>query len=380
MMVRLWALLSSMMLLLTRVSGFQLSARAFPKQFALFGTDPSIQEAVGGLLGSALRRAQTTIADNTYTSNLNQQPFSDNADSDTSNENLSMEESVDGLLKSSVTRAQSTLDEKKSHEASNQSLPPASETKASKKPPSPIYNGNPAITNTALAHSLWSTVLRPNIDSAIDATCGNGHDSVALAKMLFNDGSPQEDCSSQLLCIDIQQDACANTTAALTQAFDADILERVQVLQTSHAPLPRPKDSSSVGLIVYNLGWLPNSDKDAITKIDSTLASLVDALLTVRIGGMVSVVTYPKSNAEEDVAVRTFLEGAALLSSKTKTWQAFLEELDGHGSSAELNEWMATSMQRVVDEGDPKQTWRVSEHRKLGMDRAPILLTATRIK
>jgi hypothetical protein len=62
--------------LLTRVLEFCLSRRAFSKGFTLFDTDPSIQEGVGGLLGSGLGHAQHTIADK---SNLNQQPFSDNA-------------------------------------------------------------------------------------------------------------------------------------------------------------------------------------------------------------------------------------------------------------------------------------------------------------
>jgi hypothetical protein len=86
------------------------------------------------------------------------------------------------------------------------------------------------------------------------------------------------------------------------------------------------------------------------TKIDSTLASLASALLPVRIGGIISVVTYPKSNAEEGVAIRTFLECAAFLSSKTKIWQAFLEELDADGCSDKLKKLIATSMQRFVGE------------------------------
>jgi hypothetical protein len=142
----------AMVLFLTRVWG----ARAFPKRFTLFCTDPSIQEGVGGLLQSVLSRSQrTTITDK---SSPNQQPFSDNADSDNWIEYLSVETSVDGLLKLQATQGQSMLDEKKDHEALNQSLPSALETKAPKKLPSLIYNGNLAITNTALAHSLWLTI------------------------------------------------------------------------------------------------------------------------------------------------------------------------------------------------------------------------------
>jgi hypothetical protein len=69
------------------------------------------------------------------------------------------------------------------------------------------YLTNSAINPTALGHQLWSHILRPNVDTAIDATCGNGNDSVAIASMLFT--SFQTD--SQLICIGIQKEACETT-------------------------------------------------------------------------------------------------------------------------------------------------------------------------
>ena len=92
---------------------------------------------------------------------------------------------------------------------------------------------------------------------------------------------------------------------------------------------------------------------------------------------MVSVLTYPKTGPQEDVAVRALLECMALLSSRTRKWQDFLKELE---CSNDIKELVQKEMERAVQLGDPQQTWRVSEHNKLGMDQAPILLTATRIK
>lgn len=40
---------------------------------------------------------------------------------------------------------------------------------------------NGAASHLALAHSIWGQVLRPG-GVAVDATCGNGHDSLVLAK------------------------------------------------------------------------------------------------------------------------------------------------------------------------------------------------------
>ena len=281
--------------------------------------------------------------------------------------------SVGSILSSAMDRAQSTLRQTdESKDTSSDSTNKGGEGRLQ-------YHGNPAIANTALAHTLWSTVLHPNRDSAIDATCGNGQDSLAIARILFRGNDTDLSSSTpKLWALDIQANACSNTTAALTREFGPKIVENhVHVLQTSHSPLP--SEAKDVGLVVYNLGWLPNSDKDCITKVDSTLSSLVDAILKVRIGGMISVMTYPKTNPEEDIACRLLLESVALLSSNIQTWEDFLENFK-NDISQETFDLITSSMEQVIREGNPRQTWRVSENRKLGMDRAPILVTATRIK
>jgi hypothetical protein len=409
-MVVLWSLAIAMMVFFA--SGFRpLLTRHSRVSFPMHlnnKKDPSIPD-VDGLLWSALNRASSTLANKQrlVDSELNSDP--NRASSTMANKQRLVESelnsnpsgSVNQLVNLTISRAQSTIsgkdgssvtglvhsviDRAKSTLSQNltdgsKSPPPTLISLEGKtSPPKPIerYRGNPAIVNTALAHLLWSAILRPNVDSAIDATCGNGFDSLEIAKMLF-DPELGDKCQSQLLCIDIQQLACENTTSTLLQEFGPEFVEQhVQVLHTSHAPLPRPNDSSSVGLVVYNLGWLPKSDKDCITKMDSTISSMVDAFLLVRILGMVSVVTYPKTGPQEDVAVRALLECMALLSSRILKWQDYLQELE---CSDEIKELVQNAMGRVVRLGDPQQTWRVSEHKKLGMDQAPILLTATRIK
>lgn len=281
---------------------------------------------------------------------------------------------VGGLLSSVIGRAQSTLEQTESLDRSSND----------KRQPEGRYQGNPAIVNTALAHSLWASILRPGMDSAIDATCGNGRDTCAIASILFDKEARDESSKSMLLAVDIQAQACGNTTDVLKNQLGDDIFDKnVRVLQASHSPLPRPSGNGDVGLVVYNLGWLPNSDKDCITKVDSTLDSIADAMLLIRIGGMISVITYPSTNPEEDTGVRLFLECAALLSSNVQTWRAFLDADDNieiASLSQETKQKIVSVMDRIVEVGDIKQTWRVSEHRKLGMNGAPILLTATRIK
>jgi Putative rRNA methylase len=340
------------------------------------------QKSVNGLLQSAIGRADSTIF-----SRITAKAREASSSSPSTNERA-----VQNLLRTTTDQVQTSLRYPKSLQRAR------NETLTERYNSGLAYRDNPAIANTALAHSLWASVLRPSIDSAIDATCGNGYDSVVIAKMLFpttgdTDADFDSDSQSQLLCIDIQQQACDNTTQRLADALGIQndrMKHHVQVLQTSHAPLPRPNDSSSVGLVVYNLGWLPNSAKEYITLMDSTLSSLVDAFLLVRVGGMVSVMTYPKSNWREDVAVRALLECVALLSSNVLSWRDYLDQLviskpkddddDGIDNSIEIKQLVVESMERVTKLGDSYQSWRVSEHRRLGLDRAPILLTAMRIK
>jgi len=246
------------------------------------------------------------------------------------------------------------------------------------------YNQNPAVSLTALAQWLWATVLRPHIDTAIDATCGNGHDAKGIASILLGNEDLFLYHESELICMDIQAEACQATREKLATILHASTMKHhVQILNQDHAaPLPTPKHPASVGLVVYNLGYLPNSDKAFQTQIDSTLSSIADALLLVRVGGMVSIMTYPGSNPQEDFAVRSLLEAVIVMTNKQdpRKWYEFIDQLD---CKAELKELLTKELRRISSAYETNQapkTFRVSEHKKIGLAKAPILMTATRIK
>jgi Putative rRNA methylase len=299
------------------------------------------------------------------------------------------------------------------------------------------YGQNPTVAMTALAHSLWLYIIRPHEDVVIDATCGNGHDAVALSKILFgwpnfDSGSsmsvPSE--SARLICIDIQQEACQKTLSALSAVIPRRTLEeRVQILCQSHSPLRAEffpnVQSESVGLVVYNLGFLPNQPRpqggatgsnqtedtkshsgadspahsepsssfNATTAATSTIQSLGDAVQLLRVGGMLSVMTYPRSNPQEHEAVRIFVEALALFSSTQRSWEEFIqseETFEGMRRSLRLSpdsseeagirKTLLESLQQVKRNGCMNQGWRVHEHCKLGWVNAPVLYTATRIR
>lgn len=355
-------------------------------------------------------------------------PRAPNSNNDKESQKKKIASAVNSMLDATIVNARDKYSKRTETQKQRQSHQHYS--KKSNGPPSSryefpfatSYKSHPALNNVALAHALWASIIRPNVDSVIDATCGNGNDSIVLAEILFGREASDTDAktSCELLCVDIQSTACERTSMALKEVLppsievvDNNINDRddrsggkiVKILNASHERLPRPSDSSSVGLIVYNLGWLPGSNsnddndasngngKDCVTTMETTLMSLVDATSLLRVGGMLSVVTYPQTGPDEDTAVRLFVTCLALLSSRTKTWQeaiaTFVENASiPTGGSRESHEdamsreliakQVSSAMESVIARGD--QTWRVSQHDKLGMDRPPVLFTATRIK
>ena len=131
----------------------------------------------------------------------------------------------------------------------------------------------------AFAHTFWAKVLSPN-DSAIDATCGNGHDTLILAKLL-----PQ----GKVFSIDLQEAAIEKTRKKVIQE---GLEKRITLLHQSHESFPDilPK---SIQLIVYNLGYLPGGDKTVTTQTAVTLKSLQNALPLLKKEGVLFITLYP---------------------------------------------------------------------------------------
>lgn len=81
------------------------------------------------------------------------------------------------------------------------------------------------------------------------------------------------------------------------------------------------RESASVGAVCFNLGYLPgpckvDRERRPKTAIETTLRAIESALAIVRVGGVVTVVTYVKheGGADEHEAVAAFLSS---LSPKT---------------------------------------------------------------
>lgn len=249
------------------------------------------------------------------------------------------------------------------------------------------YPSNPSISMIALAHSLWKATVRPGKDSVIDATAGNGGDATVLAQLLFPPGTAAAASPSHLVCIDIQETACHATRAALSRVLgDDDWHASVTIYHGSHAPLSLPPPGAApVALVAYNLGFLPGQERETkavLTQTTTTLASLAEAVLCLRTGGLLSVMTYPQTNSTEDAAVQAFVEGLALYSSRSQDWREFLAHDDDRYPSLDeaTREAVRQQLAGIFYELGARQCWRVHLHEKLGWIQAPRLFTATRIR
>jgi hypothetical protein len=147
-----------------------------------------------------------------------------------------------------------------------------------------------------VAHNLIREVLRPG-DIAIDATVGNGHDTVFLVKQVSPSGkvfgfdSQQAALDSTWLnvesCFRAAEKACSHAPLrpeclSLIHASHADMAEKIPVQYHGY-----------ISAIMFNLGYLPGGDKGIITRTDSTLLALNSASLLIRTEGLINILAYP---------------------------------------------------------------------------------------
>ena len=157
---------------------------------------------------------------------------------------------------------------------------------------------------TSLLHTLLREVIREG-DTVVDATAGNGYDTVFLADCVGDNG--------KVLAFDIQEAAILSASA---RVGEAGFMERVVFLHNSHCQLPDHLAPQSASAIVFNLGYLPGADHDATTTVNETLDALTKSLPILKSGGILAVVCYPghPAGAVEATAVEQWM--ASLTSSK----------------------------------------------------------------
>ncbi|MFH1301173.1 MAG: class I SAM-dependent methyltransferase [Planctomycetota bacterium] len=152
---------------------------------------------------------------------------------------------------------------------------------------------------TDQAHELITIILQQG-ETAIDATAGNGHDTLFLCQTVGPAG--------RVFALDIQQAALDQTASALERAG----FSNCELLCCDHSQLGEIISADllqQIGAIMFNLGYLPGGDHTKITQQHSTLTALKASLNLLRSGGILTILAYPghPGGAEETAAVSDLL-------------------------------------------------------------------------
>lgn len=135
-------------------------------------------------------------------------------------------------------------------------------------------------------------------DIAIDATIGNGHDTVYLAELVGENG--------HVYGFDIQDDAIKATASRLSEN---GLSGRVTLFKESHENAAACLPESAVGnaaAAIFNLGYLPGGDKEVVTKPQSTIHAIEQLFNVMKPGGIIVLVIYhghPGGKQERDAVL-----------------------------------------------------------------------------
>lgn len=129
------------------------------------------------------------------------------------------------------------------------------------------------------AQSLLTDAIQEG-DIAVDATAGNGHDTLFLANLVGDDG--------YVYAFDVQKEA---VDATLHRLLDNALEHRALVLKDGHENIAKYVTKPVAGAI-FNLGYLPGSDHSIITKPNTTIIALETLLQLLKVGGIIVLVIY----------------------------------------------------------------------------------------
>ena len=127
-------------------------------------------------------------------------------------------------------------------------------------------------------------ILSVNLEDGIfiDATAGNGHDTLFMAQHIGK--------GSKILAFDIQEQAILQNKTIITKQWLRRKSNVYFGLSRSNFELLNEKDF--VRLAIFNLGYLPGSDKKIITTPSSTLEAIQILLDRLEKKGKIIIVSY----------------------------------------------------------------------------------------
>lgn len=116
---------------------------------------------------------------------------------------------------------------------------------------------------------------------AIDATMGNGHDTLWMCELAGESG--------HVYAFDVQPEAVERTRQRLEEA---GVAERADLFCAGHERMGEFVHES-VDAVVFNLGWLPGAEHGVTTRTDTTIQAVNAALELLKEDGLMTVCIYP---------------------------------------------------------------------------------------
>ena len=125
-----------------------------------------------------------------------------------------------------------------------------------------------------MAHDFLAQVITKD-DVVVDATMGNGYDTLFLAKL-----------AKQVYAFDIQEQALEKTSQRIQEAG----LTNVDLILQGHETVD--EYVTEVKAAIFNLGYLPSADKSIITQPQTTLEALEKLCQMLIKGGRIAIMIY----------------------------------------------------------------------------------------
>jgi len=129
------------------------------------------------------------------------------------------------------------------------------------------------------SHDLFKRHISQG-DRVLDATAGNGKDTLFLAELVGPQG--------KVWAFDIQKKAINNTDRLLK---DNNVREQVSLILAGHENLDNYIEGKVEG-IIFNLGYLPGGNKKIVTRPETTLIALKSGLDILKVKGIIVMVFY----------------------------------------------------------------------------------------
>ena len=156
------------------------------------------------------------------------------------------------------------------------------------------------------AHALLAEIIQPG-DVVVDATMGNGYDTLFLANL-----------TDQVYAFDVQEAALTKTQKRLAAAGKS-----AHLILDGHEKCEKYV-KSHIKAAIFNLGYLPQTDKAVITRAETTLQALASMTEKLVVGGRIVLMIYwgHAGGEMEKNAVLKWAQALPQADWEVFTWQA----------------------------------------------------------